>query len=71
MNNITSGRAIDRHENLILEVLDCIERHDLTLSAASYHVAEGWTTKSDPITADRLAHLVCAWCAVAGIDPPR
>ena len=50
-------RAIDRHEDSIIAVID-----GASLEAIA---------KRDRLPVERLRHLVHGWCAVAGIDPTR
>ena len=74
MTNSTSttfGRAIDRHESAIVDVLDLIE--EIKDGAGDYTIPEAFefVASINGLTTDRLIHLTTVWCAIAGIPAPE
>lgn len=60
-----SNRAIDRHEDQIVNVLE------LTDGGWSYEDACGEVARASGLTIERLSHLVNVWCAVGGFEVPQ
>lgn len=60
-----SGRAIDRHEDEIVAVLDRVEYDDMSYWRALKQVAD-----ANGLRSARLDQLVRTWCAIAGIEVP-
>lgn len=59
------GRAIDRHEDTIVAVLDAVETEGV-----SYIDAVRGVSDQAGLTEARLDQLVRCWCAIAGIEVP-
>jgi hypothetical protein len=67
MTNATNtGRAIDRHESAIVDVLDLIDSEVVDNAEAFRFVAS-----INGLTTERLQHLTRVWCAIAGIEAPK
>jgi hypothetical protein len=58
------NRAIDRHEDQIVEVLDLVDEGE------TYNAAINAVSATSGLNPDRLDSLVRTWCAVAGIKVP-
>lgn len=63
--NTNFGRAIDRHESAIVDVLDLIDS-DVVDNAEAFR----FIASINSLTTERLVHLTRVWCAVAGIEAP-
>jgi hypothetical protein len=61
-----SNRAIDRHEDAIVHVLDQVEKEGLSYIEALQFSSYLWD-----LPTDRLNQLVRCWCAIAGIEVPN
>lgn len=60
-----SGRAIDRHEDQIVAVLNAVDYDDMSYWRALKQVAN-----ANGLRSGRLHQLIRTWCAIAGIEVP-
>jgi hypothetical protein len=67
MSTPKPNRAIDRHEDAIVRVLDIC---DADPEAISYDQALACVAATEGLTTERLDSLVRTWCAIAGIEVP-
>lgn len=61
---VSVSRAIDRHEDAILNVLDRVDY------GMAYETALANVSETHGIEVGRLLHLVRVWCAIANVSEP-